>query len=296
MANHIFTLQPTFTQGLILGQLSVILLLAVVLKYLFLNSEPRVVGDHASIHPGTGKPARSGKSSTQDPNASVSSGDHLSLSEPETLQWFNEILRQVFHNYRREIRGSLDGDEGDEFVRRKIELAINELRPAKFMDFIKVHSVDIGASAPSFSKVSIVRNTPSSLPPTNTVFHITYTDSISISISTSILLHYPSANFARLPVALSVSLALFSSELHLQPPSPDSLTPEFTVSLAPDFDLELQINSLMGSRAKLADVPKVHEMIQTQVRRLLLQKGIFKIVLPSLTRDKVPTSSQQDQI
>ena len=36
----------------------------------------------------------------------------------------------------------------------------------------------------------------------------------------------------------------------------------------------------MGSRAKLADVPKLHEMIQGQVRRALQERGTWKIVLP----------------
>lgn len=53
-----------------------------------------------------------------------------------------------------------------------------------------------------------------------------------------------------------------------------------TVSLLPDFILDLKTNSLMGSRAKLADVPKLHELIQAQVRRALLERGTWKIVLP----------------
>lgn len=36
----------------------------------------------------------------------------------------------------------------------------------------------------------------------------------------------------------------------------------------------------MGSRAKLADVPKLHEMIQAQVRRALAERGTWKIVMP----------------
>lgn len=39
----------------------------------------------------------------------------------------------------------------------------------------------------------------------------------------------------------------------------------------------------MGSRAKLADVPKLHEMIQSQVRRVLAERGTWKVVMPMLT-------------
>lgn len=64
------------------------------------------------------------------------------------------------------------------------------------------------------------------------------------------------------------------------PPDPSSRNPTLTVSLLPDFTLDLKTSSLMGSRAKLADVPKLHEMIQAQVRRALLERGTWKIVLP----------------
>lgn len=39
----------------------------------------------------------------------------------------------------------------------------------------------------------------------------------------------------------------------------------------------------MGSRAKLANVPKLHELIQHQLRRLLAAHSTWKIVLPGLT-------------
>jgi maintenance of mitochondrial morphology protein 1 len=38
----------------------------------------------------------------------------------------------------------------------------------------------------------------------------------------------------------------------------------------------------MGSRAKLANVPKLHELIQTQVHRILAGKGPWTIALPNL--------------
>ena len=38
----------------------------------------------------------------------------------------------------------------------------------------------------------------------------------------------------------------------------------------------------MGSRAKLADVPKLHELIQHQIHKILVAKGTWKVVLPGL--------------
>jgi maintenance of morphology protein 1 len=38
----------------------------------------------------------------------------------------------------------------------------------------------------------------------------------------------------------------------------------------------------MGSRAKLANVPKLHELIQHQVRRVLAARATWKFALPGL--------------
>jgi len=38
----------------------------------------------------------------------------------------------------------------------------------------------------------------------------------------------------------------------------------------------------MGSRAKLANVPKLHELIQHQVRRVLAARATWKVPLPGL--------------
>ena len=117
---------------------------------------------------------------------------------------------------------------------------------------------------------------------------MSYIDSVSISISTSVLFNYPFPSFARLPVSLTISLSLFASsvsaivakrggvfishQVRLTPPDPRSPHPTVTFTLpAPhsNFTLDIKTTSLMGSRAKLEDVPKVHELIQNQVRPLL---------------------------
>jgi maintenance of morphology protein 1 len=134
-------------------------------------------------------------------------------------------------------------------------------------------------------------------------FDLMYTDTLSLSLSTSYLFNYPMTSFARLPVSLTISLSLFKSsvrtlpgilafpplylalQITLTPPSPTSPTPVLTIAIPPEFTLDLKTTSLMGSRAKLADVPKLHELIQHQVRRILAARAIWKIVLPGLVSD-----------
>lgn len=91
---YVFTLQPTFTQGLILGQVSILFLVVVVLKYLFFDPvtaqpykatsyQPRIVTD-------------------EEPNDST---EYVAKTEPEALSgrsegvesadWLNVLLHHV---------------------------------------------------------------------------------------------------------------------------------------------------------------------------------------------------------
>ena len=53
--------------------------------------------------------------------------------------------------------------------------------------------------------------------------------------------------------------------------------------MLPNFSLDLKSTSLLGSRAKLADVPKLHELIDKQLRGALSRRGTFKLVLPGVS-------------
>jgi len=273
-SNYIFSLTPTFTQGLVLGQLSILVLLALVLKYLFFispESEPETVPFHplSKTNPSWNQDVQEDACSLQDKGL-------------ESAHWFNTLARQVAEVYRAKLQNNLTGYEGIEVARRKIEDHANNMRPRGFLDHITVHSVDLGMSAPKLSNARVVDNNVGDPSPPTIEFDMTYTDSISISLSTSYLFNYPMSSFARLPVSLTISLSLFESKVTLVLPSPASVAPVLTISLPPDFTLNLKTTSLMGSRAMLRDVPKLHELIEYQVRRVLAVRGTWKVVLPGL--------------
>ncbi|KAI0639303.1 maintenance of mitochondrial morphology protein 1 [Trametes polyzona] len=277
---YIFTLQPTFTQGLILGQASIFLLLFLVLKYLFFDTDSsrpyRKASYQPKVEPGT------------DDNNIVLDRVELDTSlkdgAAESSEWLNVLLHQVLDAYRVKLRNGLPGLDGDEVARQRVEEFANRIRPAGFLDYIKVHSVDMGSSAPRLSRARVRRHLAAGTDP-EIEYDMNYIDSVSISISTSVLFNYPFASFARLPVSLTISLSLFSSSVRLTPPNPHSPHPTITLTLpAPhsDFTLDIKTTSLMGSRAKLEDVPKLHELIVHQIRRVILEKGTWKVVLPGL--------------
>lgn len=91
---YIFTLQPTFTQGLILGQASILLLFFLVLKYLFFDTDPSRSHRKASYQPKV------------EPNSSEEDialgrvdlgqvGTAFNEGDAESSEWLNVFLQQV---------------------------------------------------------------------------------------------------------------------------------------------------------------------------------------------------------
>ncbi|KAF8922391.1 maintenance of mitochondrial morphology protein 1 [Mucidula mucida] len=273
--NYVFSLQPTFTQGLILGQLSIMFLLALILQYLFLDSTESPF-ETSSYHPRVNSDIR--RKGQQNPPVERKR-DSLDESG-ESADWFNALLQQVVNVYRSKLRNDLAGPQGDEVARQRVEAYANRIRPAGFLDYIKVHSVDLGNSAPRLYNGRT--KTADDVDCSVTEFSVDYEDTVSVSLSTSYLFNYPMTSFARLPVFLTISLSVFKSSLTITPPNPASTTPEIVISFSPNFTLDLTTTSLVGSRAKLANVPKLHELIQHQVRRVFAARAKWPVVLPGL--------------
>ena len=93
---YVFSLQPTFTQGLILGQFSILFLLVLILKYLFFDT----VADHAyrasSYQPKVDR--------DEDEDAAIfaerlaaglDKGGKAEGGGLESADWLNGVLRQV---------------------------------------------------------------------------------------------------------------------------------------------------------------------------------------------------------
>ncbi|KAM5535369.1 hypothetical protein V8D89_010891 [Ganoderma adspersum] len=281
---YVFTLQPTFTQGLILGQASILFLLFLILKYLFFDTDPERSYRKASYPPKIEYHSSEEALAATRVNFNEFEAARHEGADSESSEWLNVVLQQVLHAYRVKLRGGLSGADGDEIARQRVEAFANKMRPTGLLDYIKVHSINLGSSAPRLSNARIRRDLPSGSDP-EIDYDVRYMDSVSISISTSVLFNYPFPSFARLPVSLTISLSLFASSVRLTPPHPHSPHPTITFTLPPphsDFTLDIKTTSLMGSRAKLEDVPKIHELIQNQIRRVIMDKGTWKVVLPGL--------------
>ncbi|EUC65294.1 maintenance of morphology protein [Rhizoctonia solani AG-3 Rhs1AP] len=270
----LFSLTPTFTQGLVVGQLSILLLLVVIIRHLFLDSAKT-----QPVHTPAPLPVRPPPQESE--KAKAESEGEWRTGDAETAEWFNLLLNLCVQTYREELRANLPGPAGDEAARARIERWANATLQSDIMDTIVIHSVDLGMSAPRICEARLV---PDLNDPNGFVAecNLSYTDSVSVSLSTSVLFNYPVPMFARLPVSLTLSLSLFSGNATIKPPSPTAIAPSVTLTLAPHFHLELRTTSLLGSRAKLADVPKIHQMLEERIKRAISDRATWKFMLPGL--------------
>lgn len=95
MANaYIFTLQPTFTQGLLLGQFSILCLLVLVLKYLFFDTDSGLPYKPVSYHPRVAT-TDDGDESSDSIEAIKPPSNVNSASGEVPVEWLNIILQEV---------------------------------------------------------------------------------------------------------------------------------------------------------------------------------------------------------
>lgn len=63
------------------------------------------------------------------------------------------------------------------------------------------------------------------------------------------------------------------------------------ISSYSDFILDLQVQSLIGSKTKLEDIPKLTDLIQTKLRNMYIDK----LVYPQFLKVKVPNMWKQEE-
>jgi len=88
--NYLFTFKPTFTQGLVLGQLSVLILTGLVLRYLFLESTQYPL-ETSSYLPRVDNDLLSRRLHAALDEKMPSDGDQ----DAEPAEWFNVLFKQV---------------------------------------------------------------------------------------------------------------------------------------------------------------------------------------------------------
>ncbi|GAA5858255.1 hypothetical protein JCM8547_004622 [Rhodosporidiobolus lusitaniae] len=331
--------RPSFTQGILLGQASMVFLAVVFLRFVVFEDptaaqeamEQRrkerrkrkkkglglVDGDEEEDEGRNGKKkGRKGKGkaspdlSSLPPSAAslLSSLSYDLTSHPsESLDWLNVLLAQLLSSYR-----SLASSHSSGGARELVEEALNKKTGGGEgemgvvgIDYVEVEEVELGEGYPT---LSAARVRPSGVggEGARVELDLDYSDRVSLSVSTRVVMNFPRPRFAILPVSLSLTLERFSGTLTVELPHPSSSSttsatdahghphahahPTLHLSLHPDFDLVLRTSSLLGSRAKLQDVPKVEQLLAARIRAAIQDRvvwpGRVEVALPGVAPHK----------
>lgn len=343
-----------FTQGLVIGQLSVIVFIIAFIRFFVfteaaptqarpITSKNKVSIIKAKSKDGLGLPSTPlSRISTDSNGDTVNSADDINhqnevsralgsdnsrlnfnktlksilektyydvkTHQPESLDWFNVLIAQIISQARLEALN--DGN-----IYESLNKALNSPPVLQYFDAIKITEINIGDDYPIFSNCR-VKNNEGRL---EAKIDVDVSDTITIAVETNLLINQPKFMSASLPIKLSISVVRFSacltvsliatddndetnnengnidhdiSQKHAN--SADSEEPStkpgqaiaLMFSFSPDFRLEFDIKSLIGSKAKLENIPRISSILENVIRKWFIERCIeprFQLIkLPSM--------------
>lgn len=239
--------------------------------------------------------------------------------QPESLDWFNVLIAQTIAQFRSDA-------QQDDAILTSLTKALNGTSRPDFLDEIKVTELTLGEDFPIFSNCRIIPVDEDGLslntgPGGEKRFDANSTrakqegsrlqarmdvdlsDMITLALETKILLNYPKRLTAVLPVALAVSVVRFSGTLSISfiPSNQSQATPTMmTFSFLDDYRLDFSVRSLVGSRSRLQDVPKIAQLVESRLHRWFDERAVEprfqEIALPSLWPRKRNTRGGDDPL
>ncbi|KAH7122508.1 maintenance of mitochondrial morphology protein 1 [Dendryphion nanum] len=259
----------SFTQGFLLGQLSIALIIFFFIKF-FIFGEPPSADDRALhlsslrrartlAHQHTHKPRSNSTINPLRPKASTSiiraaegargipsisqilakTYYNVNGHQPESLDWFNVLIAQTIAQIRDDARQ-------DGAILTSLTEVLNTGSKPDWIGEIKVTEIALGDEFPIFSNCRVM--------PAEDGFGISdgpdegrlqarmdvdLSDVITLGIETTLVLNYPKPRIAVLPVALAVSVVRFSGTLAMSfipsssPPSTTTNSPSPTPAPEP---------------------------------------------------------------
>ena len=248
--------------------------------------------------------------------------------QPESLDWFNVLIAQTIAQLR------ADAQE-DEAVLTSLTALLNGPSKPDFLDDIKITEISLGDEFPIFSNTRVIPvdengtqikelkgNRGEML---QARMDVDLSDVVTLGVETKLVLNYPKPFVAVLPVALAVSVVRFSGTLSLSfspsyqsnpthaangpstgpekneghPLNPTGSSPTtLTFTFLDDYRLDLSVRSLIGSRSRLQDVPKIAQLVEDRIHHWFddrcVEPRFQQIVLPSLWPRKKNTRGGED--
>lgn len=274
---------------------SILIIIAAFLKYFIFEDPNRPIPQPTS----NDKKLKRKKSRVLRSSPSLSATTILSKTfyntashRAETLDWFNVLIAQAFAQFREDAQAK-------DAILVSLDTIMNSERRPDFLGPIKITEVNMGDEFPIFSNCRIGLTDEQRL---QASMDVDLTDTITLAIETTLILNYPSPAFVRLPVALGVTIARFAGTLSLAfiPPADKNTSTTMTFTLQPDFALEVSIRSLIGSRSRLQDIPKISQLVESRLRHWLCDRVVEpryqKVDIPSLWPTKSKTNASDGTV
>ncbi|EXX57320.1 hypothetical protein RhiirA5_298627 [Rhizophagus irregularis] len=277
----------SFMQGFFLGQLTVVILVLAFIKYMLLEDVKKT----NLKRPLPISTPLNTKTASSSPASIILSKTLYDPASPESTAWLNVLFAQTIYQYRN------DAKTDNRLVHIVDKILNSGVRP-NFVGPIEVTRLDIGEEFPIFKNARI--RPADALGKMRVEVDCDYSDHITLGIDTQILLNWPKPKIAVLPISLVISVIKFSATITLEiVTSPESSY--ILVSVLPDFILEFNVQSLIGSRSKLEDVPKITHIIISKLRNAFCENFVYpnfkKIKMPDLwSPNKNPESSDENNL
>lgn len=292
-----------FTQGLICGQVSVIAVILVFIKFFVFSDGSLSTTSIAKStkRDGSGVIVKRDQKDLDKETGSATNNLTSILEKtyydvenhaPESLDWFNVLIAQTISQLRTEAILS-------DNIYHLLNDFLAKLELPEYLDKIRLVEIDVGDDFPIFSNCRIKHSGDES-GRLEARIDVDLSDTLTLGIETRLLLNHPRPLTAALPIQLVVSMVRFSGCLTVSlvntndtdfvgSQSKDSDSPGGTAlmfSFLPDYRLEFTVKSLIGSRAKLQDVPKVSHLVESKLRAWFKDRCVeprFQVILlPSM--------------
>ncbi|GME77816.1 unnamed protein product [[Candida] boidinii] len=231
----------TFTEGFILGQISVIILLIAFIKFfIFSESTPNT---NKKVLRSSDKDSIQGLNNYLSSSSSINSSslftssslnhlnNHLLLNEDlseltnsilektyydvnihqaESLDWFNVLLAQVISNFRKE---ALRNDN----IYNILNETLSSSGLPDYIDKIYINDIKIGNDFPIFSncRINYAKDSKINKNRLEARIDVDVSDTLTLGIETKLLINHPKPLASSLPIKLSVSIVRFSGCLNV---------------------------------------------------------------------------------
>ena len=223
----------------------------------------------------------------------------------------------------------------DEAVLGSLTQLLNGSSKPSFIDEIRVTEISLGDEFPIFSNCRVIPVDSEGTPVKELTgqkgerlqarMDVDLSDVVTLGIETKLVLNYPKPFVMVLPVALQVSVVRFSGTLSMSfspssfappgfeqkeagvgedkneghPLNPTGQSPTtLTFTFLDDYRLDLSVHSLIGSRSRLQDVPKIAQLVEGRIHQWFddrcVEPRFQQIVLPSLWPRKKNTRGGED--